>query len=154
MNFLSPLSLMKVKVTQLCLTLCHPMDHSLPGSSVHGDFPDKNTEVGSLSFLQGIFSPLPPKKVPNYTVGQNLEATLKKENETCFSTCCINSTYFLDIYHMTQRVLGIKYTEVSHKCMFLGSLSCHNKDLEQRTLEPSAPALCKLGLARRAVWST
>ena len=44
--------------------------------------------------------------------------------------------------------------EVSRKCMFLGSLSCHNKDLEQRTLEPSAPALCKLGLARRAVWST
>ena len=26
----------KVKVAQLCLTLCHPMDYSLPGSSVHG----------------------------------------------------------------------------------------------------------------------
>ena len=26
----------KVKVTQLCLTLCHPMDYRPPGSSVHG----------------------------------------------------------------------------------------------------------------------
>ena len=26
----------KVKVTQLCLTLCNPMDCNLPGSSIHG----------------------------------------------------------------------------------------------------------------------
>ena len=26
-------------VTQSCLTLCGPMDYSLPGSSVHGDSP-------------------------------------------------------------------------------------------------------------------
>ena len=29
-----------------CLTLCDPMDHSLPGSFVHGIFPGKNTRVG------------------------------------------------------------------------------------------------------------
>ena len=29
-------------VTQLCLTLCDPMDYSPPGSSVHGDSPGKN----------------------------------------------------------------------------------------------------------------
>ena len=39
----------KVKVTQLCLTLCHPMDYTVYGS------PDQNTEVGSLSVFQGIF---------------------------------------------------------------------------------------------------
>ena len=27
------------KLLQLCLTLCNPKDHSLPGSSVHGIFP-------------------------------------------------------------------------------------------------------------------
>ena len=27
---------MEVLVSQLCLTLCNPMDGSLPGSSVHG----------------------------------------------------------------------------------------------------------------------
>ena len=34
---------------------CNPMDCSPPGSSVHGDFPGKNTGVGSLSLLQVIF---------------------------------------------------------------------------------------------------
>ena len=41
--------------TQLCPTLCDPMDCSPPGSSVHGDSPGRNTGVGSLSLLQGIF---------------------------------------------------------------------------------------------------
>ena len=42
-------------VTQSCLTLCDPMDCSLPGSSVHGDYPGKNTGVGCHALLQGIF---------------------------------------------------------------------------------------------------
>ena len=41
-------------VAQLCLTLCDPMECSLPGSSVHG-FPSKNTGVGCHSLLNGIF---------------------------------------------------------------------------------------------------
>ena len=36
-------------------TLCDPMDYSPPGSSVHGDSPDKNTGVGCYSLLQRIF---------------------------------------------------------------------------------------------------
>ena len=31
------------------------MDYSLPGPSVHGDFPGKNSEVGCHALLQGIF---------------------------------------------------------------------------------------------------
>ena len=42
-------------VTQLCLTLCNPVDCSLPGFSVHWDFPSKNIGVGCLSLLQGNF---------------------------------------------------------------------------------------------------
>ena len=42
-------------VLQSCLTLCDPMDCSLPGSSVHGDSPGKNTRVGCHFFLQGIY---------------------------------------------------------------------------------------------------
>ena len=37
------------------LLLCDPMDCSPPGSSVHGDSPGKNTGVGCLALLQGIF---------------------------------------------------------------------------------------------------
>ena len=36
-------------------TLSNPMGRSLPGSSVHGDSPGKNTGVGCLALLQGIF---------------------------------------------------------------------------------------------------
>ena len=42
-------------VAQSCPTLCDPTDHSLPGSSVPGDSPGKNTGVGGLSLLQAIF---------------------------------------------------------------------------------------------------
>ena len=41
-------------VTQSCPTL-RPMDSSLPGSSVYGDSPGKNTGVGCHTLLQGIF---------------------------------------------------------------------------------------------------
>ena len=42
-------------VTQLCLTLCDPMDRIPPGSSVHGDSPGRNAGVGCHALLQGIF---------------------------------------------------------------------------------------------------
>ena len=42
-------------VIQLCPILCDPMDHSPPGSSVHGNSPGRNTGVGCHALLQGIF---------------------------------------------------------------------------------------------------
>ena len=42
-------------VAQLFLTLCDAMDCSLPGSSVHGYSPGKDTGVGCHALLQGIF---------------------------------------------------------------------------------------------------
>ena len=42
-------------VAQLYLTLCDPMDCSLPGSSVHEDSLGKNTGVVCHALLQGIF---------------------------------------------------------------------------------------------------
>ena len=45
---------MKVKsereVYQSCPTLCHPMDRSLPGSSVHGIFQARVLEWGAITF--------------------------------------------------------------------------------------------------------
>ena len=46
-------------VIQSCLTLCDPMDCSLPGSSVHGDSPGKNTGVGCHACP-------PPGDLPNW----------------------------------------------------------------------------------------
>ena len=42
-------------VAQSCLTLCNPMDCRLPGSSIHGDSPGKNTGVHCHALLQGSF---------------------------------------------------------------------------------------------------
>ena len=42
-------------VNQSCPTTCDPMDCSPPGSSVHGDSPGQNTEVGCHALLQGTF---------------------------------------------------------------------------------------------------
>ena len=44
----------KCLVTQLCPTLCDPIDCCPPGSSVHGDSPGRNTRVGCHGLLQGI----------------------------------------------------------------------------------------------------
>ena len=41
--------------TQLCPTLCNPMDCRPPGFSVHGDFPGKNSGEDYHALLQGIF---------------------------------------------------------------------------------------------------
>ena len=48
------LYLMLCLVAQSCPTLCDTMDSNLPGSSVPGDSPGKNTGVGCHA-LQGIF---------------------------------------------------------------------------------------------------
>ena len=42
-------------VAQSCPTHCDLMDCSLPGSSVHGILPGKNTGVGCQFLFQGIF---------------------------------------------------------------------------------------------------
>ena len=39
-------------VAQSCPTLCEPLDYSLPGSTLHGDSPGKNTGVGCRALLQ------------------------------------------------------------------------------------------------------
>ena len=44
------------KSLQSCLTLCDPMDCSLPVSSVHGDSLGENTGIGCHAPLQGIVS--------------------------------------------------------------------------------------------------
>ena len=49
------------KLLQSCLTLCDPMNCSLPGSSVYGDCPGKNTGVGCHVLLQEIL----PTQVSN-----------------------------------------------------------------------------------------
>ena len=45
------------EVTQLCLTLCDPMDYSLPGSSIRGIFQARILEWVAISFSKRSFQP-------------------------------------------------------------------------------------------------
>ena len=45
------------EVTQSCLTLCDPMDYSLPGSSIHGIFQARVLEWVAISFSRGSSPP-------------------------------------------------------------------------------------------------
>ena len=46
---------MRAKLLQSCLTLCDPMDRSLPGSSVHGILQERILEWTATPFPEGIF---------------------------------------------------------------------------------------------------
>ena len=47
----------KVLVAQSCLTLCNPMDCSLPGSSIHGIFQARILEWVTIPFSRGTSQP-------------------------------------------------------------------------------------------------
>ena len=51
------MKLTKSEVTQSCLTLCDPMDCSLPGSSIHGIFQVSVLEWVAISFSKGSSQP-------------------------------------------------------------------------------------------------
>ena len=46
-----------VEVAQSCLTLCDPMDYSLPGFSIHGILQARILEWITISFSRGSFRP-------------------------------------------------------------------------------------------------
>ena len=53
------------EVAQLCLTLSHPMDCSLTGSSVHGIFQARVVEWGAIAFSENTEG-TPPKDIQKY----------------------------------------------------------------------------------------
>ena len=52
-HFVSNILKVKVKITQLCSTLCNPMDYSPPSSSVHGILQARILEWVAIPFSRG-----------------------------------------------------------------------------------------------------
>ena len=70
-------------VPQSCPTLCNPMDCFLPDSSVHEVSPGKNTGVGCLALLQGIFPTQGSKPMsPTFQADSSLTELPGKPNNT------------------------------------------------------------------------
>ena len=68
--------------SKLCSTLCHPMDCSPPGSSVHGNFQAGILELVAIFFLQGICH-----RPPNKTQDHQLRIGRSKNQERLTKIC-------------------------------------------------------------------
>ena len=68
------------EVTMSHSVMSYPMDYSLPGSSVHGDSPGKNTGVGCHALLQGIFPTKWSNPSPTLQVDSSSEPLGKPPN--------------------------------------------------------------------------
>ena len=66
------ISLSESEVPQSCLTLCDPLDYSLPGSSVHGILQARILEWVAISFSRGSSWPRDQTQVSN-TAGRRFK---------------------------------------------------------------------------------
>ena len=71
----------KVLVTQSCLTLCDPMDYSLPGSSVHGILQARILEWVAFPFCRGSSQPRNRTQISCIT-GRLLTDSAKREAQS------------------------------------------------------------------------
>ena len=82
------------EVAQLCLTLCDPMDYSLPGSSVYGMFQEIILELVAISFSRGSFRARDWTQVSCiagrlFIIWAIWETLNRPENPVKCSQCCI-----------------------------------------------------------------
>ena len=71
------------EVAQLCLTLCDPVDYSLPGFSVHGVFQARVLEWVAIAFSRGSSRPRDQTRVSRivgrrFTLWATREVNLKQ----------------------------------------------------------------------------
>ena len=100
-NQLNTISLnyVKVFITQLCLTLCNPMDCSLPGSSVHGILQARILEWAAISFSRD----LPDPGIEPWSTALQADSLLSEPlgkphiNPSAHSHCYQSSHYHLTL---------------------------------------------------------
>ena len=78
------------EVIQLCLTLCDPMDYSLPGSLVHGIFQARVLEWVAISFSRGSSQP---------------------RDRTCVS-CIVGRRFYSLSHQSTSKLIGVSLFRV------------------------------------------
>ena len=77
------------EVTQSCLTLCDPVDCSLPGSSVHGIFQARVLEWGAIAFSYSFTTP--------WTVARQTPLSMGSPRQEYWSGVPLPSPYILYI---------------------------------------------------------
>ena len=142
-------------VPKFCATLFDPMDYSLPGSSVHGISPGKNTGVGCHFLLWGIF--LTQGSNPRLLPWQVYSLLLSHQGSPIFTTRFKNSINLEKLlYHSSNLLLFFLLEEncFAMLCWFLlfnnmNQLQLYTLFLEPPTPPPSHPSRsqeCQVGL--------
>ena len=92
-----------VLVDQACLTLCSPMDCSLPGSSVHGILQARILEWVAISFSRGL-SPLRDRIRVSWIAGRFFTIWATREALVCYLSlykCMLTCSHHYDIMQIT-----------------------------------------------------
>ena len=83
-------SVSESEVAQSCLTLCDPMDCSLPGSSIHGIFQARVLKWVAISFSRGSSQPMDWTLVSriasrHFTIWATREGTMGEAHKSTYS---------------------------------------------------------------------
>ena len=101
-------------LSRVCLTLWHPMDYSLPGSSVHEIFQARGLKWVAISFSRGSFRPRDRTQVSHiagrcFSVSQSLQPV---------EYCILHYTMYCILYYNTTLLYSTgsysQYPVVSH----------------------------------------
>ena len=101
------------EVAQLCLTLCNPMDCSLPGFSIQGIFQARVLEWVAISLSRGSSQPRDWTRV-SHTVDRYFTIWVTREVSCIYTTkdTCIHTTKSLCCIHETITTLLIDYIPI------------------------------------------
>ena len=116
-------------VAPLGPTLCDPMDCTLPGSSVRGDSPGKNTGVVCHALLQGIFPTQGSKphllQLLHWQVG-----SLSPLDMICYQVLiCLAGSFFM--YHVLRSIKRISISMfIRVNFLKISSLNSHDIDFK------------------------
>ena len=113
-EFLQPQSESESEVAQPCLTLCHPVDCSLPGSSVHGILQARILEWVATSFFRGSSWPRDQTQVSRIA-GRHFNLWATGEAPTSKGT--FKKSIPNIILHSKGLILSSKTRSTTHHCI-------------------------------------
>ena len=96
-------------VAQSCPTLCNPMDHSPPGSSIHGLFQPRVLEWAAISFSRGSSQPQDQTRV-SHIVDRHFTVWATREGSLVIMRCLDSTTDSMDM-NLSQLWEIVKYKE-------------------------------------------